>query len=323
MKDYYSVKFYNEICSSLINNIPLRQYSLNNTNYYAYHNKKIFLSQLDNITQRKLWFYSRLKKTTERAIKNKLIFDTIIHGSYGDDTYTFYSDIELTILLNEKIFIDDDKKRLFSLWIKNEMLPLVYRIDPLQHHGFFFLWNELINNYNESIIPVCAYEKSWSLFSKTICLRTTETTIKKTNRINLKLTIQKLCESQKYFFKFGYTPYAIKRYISNFFMLPVYYYQQNGLLITKREALKKIQQSNLLKMSDAIYAASKMRDSWPMPPKWLGIVRGEIRKMSIVNISKLDLALVSIYRDKLLKREFQKFVFSKIIEGCHELKDEL
>ena len=75
----------------------------------------------------------------------------IIQGSYADGTYLSYSDIDLVIIGNLSINIIE---------IKNAIEKDILKLDPLQHHGVFFINKKSFSNYWQMDLPILTLKKS-------------------------------------------------------------------------------------------------------------------------------------------------------------------
>ena len=59
-----------------------------------------FPSILDLPTRKYIPFISELQSLQVKLEGSRLVNDMLVHGSYGDFTFTNFSDIEITVLLN-------------------------------------------------------------------------------------------------------------------------------------------------------------------------------------------------------------------------------
>ncbi|KKG07373.1 nucleotidyltransferase domain-containing protein [Methanosarcina sp. 2.H.A.1B.4] len=93
---------------------------------------------------------SKIVNSYESEIVNNI--DYIIHGSYADNTYNEFSDVDDIIFLNEGVFksFDNFKKTKHLL----SKLNLYYqKVDPLQHHGHWLYTFLDKYDYDQSVMP--------------------------------------------------------------------------------------------------------------------------------------------------------------------------
>ncbi|MFT4800293.1 MAG: hypothetical protein ACI93N_000051 [Flavobacteriaceae bacterium] len=94
-------------------------------------------------------FFNKFEKYNE--LLQKYNASLIVQGSYADGTYISYSDIDLVIIGKLSSEIIDIKKA-----IEQDLLV----IDPLQHHGVFFINKNSLSNYWLMDLPIQTLEKA-------------------------------------------------------------------------------------------------------------------------------------------------------------------
>jgi len=198
------------------------------------------------------------------------IKDIIVHGSYGDGRITYYSDIDLTVVLDEGVF--DSSETIFrsKQWVLNKLCRQILEVDPLQHHGPFYLWPSLIDNYSESILPIDAYKKSWSVKGSDINFIVSESGEEQKSH-NALTTMKALMNYENHFFQDGYHMYALKRMLSNLMLVPALLSQDLGKPISKAESFEWF----YAEMGDAetvVRNATRIRAEWPQTPDWVNTI---------------------------------------------------
>lgn len=263
-------------------------------------------------------WYSSFITIVEKAIENQIIHNAIVHGSYGDNTTTAFSDLEVTLILNDEFFQSNYSNYIKKIrpWLKTKFYPLILRIDPLQHHGAFYLWKQLIHHYNESILPLSVYNHSWSVRPQEVKFYIQEQA--DVSHDSLSLTLQSLRNFQKTFFRRGMNPYSIKRMLSNIMLVPAFYYQQRGIMMTKPEAINQIKVDNPI-AGEMMARASAFRCEWQNPPAWLGQIRSFINQGYIPS-ARWDILLVHLYQDKALLMKFQREILPMIPQFCRSFE---
>jgi hypothetical protein len=196
----------------------------------------------------------------QEGLRYEVLENIIIHGSYGDNTHNNYSDMDLTLLLADPVWDDKKKINLCGKWIRNEVYPLLYKVDPLQHHGPFYLWRSLMNCYDNSILPVDVYSDAWSVESTDLLFKT-YIPIFKSEFLSL-ITCEALLNSSEQIFKHGYSLFAMKRFLSNLMLIPSLFFTDIGKGISKAKSFEPFY-IKFPEASHAIRTASAIRENWP------------------------------------------------------------
>lgn len=270
------------------------------------------------------WFFD-METLFFDAYEQGLVEDFIIHGSYGDDSYTLFSDLEITVVIASRIMFDEKYARLFSQWVKKKLNPFIVRVDALQHHGAFFLWPELINCYNEMLLPLCAYDECWSMQGRSLNFYVASNLedMATNSRARYYSTLKALSDPQSIFFSRGYNQFAIKRMLSNFFMVPVFYFQSQGILMSKKHALQQIWMEPFSDVFfEALTLASELRKNWTCDNLlFMGLVRQHLVKDSIPQ-GRLDAMWCSLFYDKRTNDAFRDQVLPYIIQASENALDD-
>ena len=82
-----------------------------------------------------------------------------------------------------------------------------------------------------------------------------------------------LADLDRNFFTLGHGMYSIKRVVSNFLMVPVYYYQSRGLNLNKSRAIEKAITEFPEMLGEPLACASEIRQLWPTTPGWVKFLR--------------------------------------------------
>ena len=163
-----------------------------------------------------------IKRLFQEGLRCEVLENIIIHGSYGDNTYNNYSDMDLTLLLADSVWDDKKKMKLCEKWIRREVYPFLYKVDPLQHHGPFYLWRSLMNCYDNSILPVDVYSDAWAVEPTDLLFKVYIPTLK-SEFLSL-ITCEALLNPSERFFKHGYSLFAMKRFLSNLMLIPAFFF---------------------------------------------------------------------------------------------------
>jgi len=183
----------------------------------------------------------------------------IVHGSFGDGSYCDYSDLDLTLVLDQDGWTEE-KSKAFSRWNKKVIFPFLVQVDPLQHHGAFLIWDDLVQNYSESILPFDSYheKRSWSFVSQEILFRYTPVIPGGDLSLNC---CRAVANSKNTFFKYGYSPYQVKRFLSNLMLIPAFYFSDLGNPVFKADSFEPFYRE-FGTLSSPILRASELRQEW-------------------------------------------------------------
>jgi hypothetical protein len=210
------------------------------------------------------WLFERLEEYT--SIHPELIKNMIVQGSYGDFTNTEYSDLDVVVFLNQSVVENRKKRAQFKTILRKKLMPLIYSIDPLQHHGVFLLWPGFCECYLENILPLVVYSRAWAV--KQINMRFTCSSHKSTPRLpGLLRTI--LAEYKQV--KIPKNFYYIKRFTSHIMMVPCIYFMDRGTYLHKvlsfAPFIRKFQTTAQL-MSDV----TEIRRKWRGAPRTVKMI---------------------------------------------------
>jgi predicted nucleotidyltransferase len=94
---------------------------------------------------------TELSKYLNKELKDDL-YGAYIHGSIGADEKIHYSDVDALVILRDDVF--KNPTRLAATAYKlNRALKYFYKIDPLQHHGWFVLTEGDLRDYPQTYFP--------------------------------------------------------------------------------------------------------------------------------------------------------------------------
>ena len=204
------------------------------------------------------WLYRRLDRIVER--QRSLIQNIIVQGSYGDFTNNNYSDLDIILYLEQSVVETQLKRQLLRKFIRQKMMPMIYSIDPLQHHGVFLLWPELCDHYVESVLPLAVYSKAWSVHKFEESFRcTTHSTPRRTP--DLIQTISK--ESKNLVGRVNF--YQAKRLTSHIMMVPCLYYMDQGTFLHKAISFEPFIQ-HFPDTEQLLADVTEIRNQWPKKP---------------------------------------------------------
>ena len=276
----------------------------------------ITINKLDVIDIEKIWWYKKIEALYNQGVKKGFLKNVIIHGSYGDLTFTNYSDLDLTLYIDEKVFQNNDLMSSFSNWVENNFLTFMLSVDPLQHHGPFYLWDSLASNYFEDILPIETYHRSWGLKEIEINFKHFNSNLLLTRTKALSLTTSESLLNHSKFFRFGFDMYQMKRYLSNLMLIPAFYYTDIGHPMHKADSFELFYKE-FGSLADPIKEASEIRKNWPETPLLMRELILRSRKLplgsKLIHVSRMG------YTNKSIKENINE----KVIPGIFPLYEEL
>lgn len=259
------------------------------------------------------WF-NELYKLYKFGIDNDLISDFIVHGSHGDFTSNNFSDIEISVYWAESICsIKKFDQKLYE-FLKN-LNRLVIMIDPLQHHGVFNLSDRICQNYSYRDLPLSAYDHSWCFSGIQLNFNLTwdEHAFMTLGRERLKITASSLLSNKSTFFKYGFSLYSQKRFLSNIFMLPVFIYNSLGFPYSKKRCISDAEDLLPGFIMSLIEAASEIRSRWPESPPWFSQTRKYMINHKIPG-GMADRVAVNFFRNKQVSVSVAEIMTSKDLQ---------
>lgn len=210
------------------------------------------------------WF-EKFERHYQQGKQQRLLTNLLAHGSVGDFTTTPYSDFDFTIVLSTEVLTNETRYGEYRRWLK-ALYRLLFRIDPLQHHGPFYLWDDLIKQYANSILPLAVYDDSWAMEQFDAEFHVCPEPSEQKSRLSLDLC-NNLTNSKRLLFRLGYNRFAIKRYLSYVMLIPAFYYTDIGQPMKKADSFEPFVR-DFGSIAKPIQIASEARQTWPSNPAW-------------------------------------------------------
>lgn len=206
----------------------------------------------------KHWLVSQLKALIKTEYE-ALFYAVIVHGSFGTNELLKFSDFDGLLIVNDA-YLDSDLLKNF----KSKSMKLIYKFDPLQHHGWFQISKSDLSHYPQGYLPheildfsKLIYPKS-SDFNVTITFNNAEVDYK----IAL-IHIIGLLEQQILLDWKNERVYMLKSYLSKIMLLPsLYYSSKNSRGIFKKESFDQVKNDFTTEEWNAIVKATIIRGEW-------------------------------------------------------------
>lgn len=197
----------------------------------------------------------------------KLFIAVIVHGSIATGENILYSDFD-GLLIVKDIY---KKSRLLKSFLKTS-LKLINKFDPLQHHGWFIIYESQLKDYPQNYFPHELFEFSRSIYPN----ETVEIKIKIPTNSDRTDPYKKLEDSLINKINVGYRPvgmFQLKVFLSQLMLLPTLYYQaKTGRGIYKKDSFNLVEPDLSINAWHAIETCSTIRLKWEyhfMVPKWV------------------------------------------------------
>ncbi len=187
----------------------------------------------------------------------ELFIAVIVHGSVATNEVIPFSDFDGLLIVKDKFKNSKPLKE----FIKKSM-NLINEFDPLQHHGWFIIYESQLKNYPITYFPIELYKYSKVIFPELplkIHIRYSDNTyyLHPYNR---------LANFLKSKIEIGYRPqnaYSLKSFLSQVMLLPAIYYQAKmGNGVFKKHSFNMVKNDFKKENWEAIEIATKIRNEW-------------------------------------------------------------
>jgi hypothetical protein len=194
-------------------------------------------------------FFNELEKYNELLQKHDA--NLIVQGSFADRTEVSYSDVDLVIMGNLCGEV---------IHIKKQIETHLLSIDPLQHHGVFFINNNSFTNYWQMDLPIETLKKSVVFSDKPV-------------HININHYFRESLSSLNWVNNFinGYPVFPIslesgaffsKYFLSQLMLVPALILAVKGQFVYKADSFSLAQKHYSINAWKCIEFASEIREKW-------------------------------------------------------------
>jgi hypothetical protein len=200
------------------------------------------------------------------------LLEAMVHGSLGTYDETSYSDFDALVIMKDEILTD--KNRLVRVArTLHDLRRIMYKMDPLQHHGWFVLTESSLHNFPVLYFPPALFDYAKSLMHPGGC----RLEIHYSENHDFIAPFHRLCNSLE---GKGYLPktlYTLKGLLSEFMLLPALYVQardRKGMY--KKFTFEAARPDFAASTWQAMDYVSSIRENWA---KWLqedGLTPGEV-----------------------------------------------
>jgi len=245
----------------------------------------------------------------------KNVTHIILHGSYATGDTTNFSDIDILVIVDVKFpsSLNGDIKLL------KRILYQLYMIDPLMHHGLFFIDKWIIENfYSEYFLPIETLQNGKILYGNP------QINLAVVNDHFLNFQIDRLLKiinslDNNYIKKksFKISDWHLKYFISSLLLIPSLILGTKGIFVYKKKSFDLAPEFISDKAWQPIKIAEQIRTNWLSYQS--SIISKIIGKIKPAYIPKY---YAKIIRPKINLRRNEKLIY-KILSSFQKLKSEI
>jgi len=225
-------------------------------------------------------------------VKFNSVYSIIIYGSHSTGDNIAFSDIDILVILND--YVAHTKKQLVSDLNKLAIIhKILFKQDPLMHHGLSFENLSNFNLYSEKILPLETIKHSKYLYgSKSLNISLMEEDGTSDLSINrLKYILSELINNYNFNKKKMQFDYYLKYYISGILLIPSLFLQTQNIFICKKRSFDLCYKSYPKINWSAIQTAEVIRRDW--------------QYASISLLHKIILTIVPFYGQSFASRYYR------------------
>ncbi len=212
-----------------------------------------------NIAIKPYPYKNKLVSELKLLIKSQyldLFHAVIIHGSVATNEVIKYSDFDGLLIIKDKYVNTKELKR-----FKSDSLKIILKFDPLQHHGWFCITKNDLNNYPEHYLPSVILKESTLLFPRTINL-----VIDQPNAVNYTNGLISMIDQLELNISNKWRPrniFQLKSFLSQIMLLPALYCSaKHGFGVLKKDSFDVAKVDFTNEEWEPIMVASRIREEW-------------------------------------------------------------
>jgi hypothetical protein len=187
----------------------------------------------------------------------ELFIGAIVHGSVATGEIINYSDFDGLLIVNDKYISSKE-----LLQFKKESMKIIYKFDPLQHHGWFQINEGQLQQYPQTYFPFELFEYAKLIHPS----QPLNLTLQIPSDLDYKQPFFDLCQAIEHNINRGYRPknvYQLKSLLSQIMLLPALYIQakeKHGIF--KKFSFEIVEKTFGKKLLIPILMASEIRKNW-------------------------------------------------------------
>jgi len=251
---------------------------LNQDEFYQFKEVEMLNFKEEDYTKKDAIYLSPILKLKKYVIENlrEYLLDFLIHGSMSTLDYCIgWSDLDTLIIIKKEILPNPNKLLDLRKHILN-IIPLLYEIDPLQHHEFIITTEKAMLHESYALLP-----SETIRYSKSLLGRKSLKIAKYRNNISGKrnlFAVNNLFKKSKELgymdhhkrknialednFKNRQCMYQLKYFLSCVMIIPTYYLDSMEKSCYKKSSFENFY-SNIKINSEILKKSSEIRKIWP------------------------------------------------------------
>jgi hypothetical protein len=248
-------------------------------------------------------------KYLEKNLKNDL-YGAYLHGSLATYEECNYSDFDAVVIIKNEVFSSPEK--LCDVAIKlHKASSIMFKFDPLQHHGWFVLTAMDLECYPAIYFPHEIFNNAKSLFrdmglTLDININISDASDRDIFSV-LSKSIKKLIQHKEY----PRNMYQLKSLLSKFMLLPSLYVQsRDGYAIFKKFSFNEVKKDFSNEEWEVMEEVSRVRGSWTYrisPLKFLLMARSNRLSRYLAKIygPRIPKSILNILTDTFYEKMFR------------------
>lgn len=264
---------------------------------------------------KRLVFVKRFKDQIDKVDGVKI---ALLQGSLSTLDYTGFSDFDTFVILNGNLLDDTDSfvRTIGSLYRASVNF---YLFDPLQHHRYFFAFEQDLQSYNQSFLPTEVWRYATILKG--------DSPIKTCSYNSTISHILFAGDGIEYLLKRGKANYNIRNYwqlkcfISMIFFLPVLWLESNASYVYKKESFGRIREFLPTDLSEYLDLCGQMRKLFKYQPSILDKA-WSLLFLKFTRNPILHAYLMSKFSKNIRDEEY-RVIFQKGLDYAHWFRDNL
>lgn len=243
---------------------------------------------------------------------NAIFTAIIVHGSIATNEIIPYSDFDGLLIIKDEY---KDSKEI-KLFIKKSM-RLINNFDPLQHHGWFIIYESELKNYPQTYFPIELFKFSTQIFPENKIV----INIDFPNNIDYYNPFNRFSASMQKKINSKWRPtnmYQLKSFLSEIMLLPAIFYQakyKKG--IYKKNSFELVKPDISTDAWKAIEISTKIREKWYYNftyPEWLFIMLKD---------NRFTKKIARLFLSPKIPSEFSDLLDENFYSNCHYLLVEM
>jgi hypothetical protein len=172
-----------------------------------------------------------------RGVERFACVDVFVHGSWADATRTPFSDLDDLVIVDAARIAGAGEARRLERWL-NRVDMRFCRLDPLQHHGHWLVYRDLLEAYDASYMPLCVLDGALRVQGGAeIVYRIDAARTRAGLRRNIIATCASIDRLGGKYLAGRINTWQMKALVGSFLIMPAYVFQLRGAELAKPAAI--------------------------------------------------------------------------------------